>query len=193
MSDCIEWKGPRDVAGYGRVSANGKTKLAHRVAWEDTHGEIETGLCICHHCDNPPCINVEHLFIGTKGDNLRDMAAKGRNWQQKKTHCPRGHEYTPENTYIGTNGRECKSCWKIRSKANYYKDVEASREKGRETALRHYHKKVGSLGPDELALFRADESKKWREWKKNLSPEKKAEQRHKAKMRARRRREANKE
>jgi hypothetical protein len=64
-----------------------------------------------HTCDNPPCVNPAPLRVGSQGDNMRDMAAKGRQWLQKVTHCPQGHEYTPDNTLPqrGT-GRRCKAC-----------------------------------------------------------------------------------
>lgn len=71
---CIEWQGSIDSEGYGR---HGKRK-AHRIAWESAHGPIPVGLLVCHTCDNPPCVNVEHLFLGTIADNNRDRHAKGR-------------------------------------------------------------------------------------------------------------------
>jgi len=64
--------------GYRIVSVNGVKTYAHRVAWETAHGPIPKGMCVCHHCDNPPCIELTHLFLGTKPDNNADMVAKGR-------------------------------------------------------------------------------------------------------------------
>lgn len=75
---CIEWKGSRDGCGYGRRWVDGKNRSAHRVAWEEARGSIPDGLHVLHHCDNPPCYNVDHLFLGTHLDNMHDMAAKGR-------------------------------------------------------------------------------------------------------------------
>ena len=79
MSDCIEWQGTKDSAGYGKVYIPGRGHVgAHRLAWEEANGPIPDGLWVLHHCDNRPCVNVEHLFLGTHEDNMRDMAAKGR-------------------------------------------------------------------------------------------------------------------
>ena len=64
--------------GYGRIWFEGSPKRAHRVAWEITHGSIPEGMCVCHKCDNPPCCNPNHFFLGTKADNTADRDAKGR-------------------------------------------------------------------------------------------------------------------
>lgn len=76
---CIE-AAHRDPApfGYFRVLVEGRRVMAHRHAWEQAHGPIPAGLCVLHRCDNPPCINVDHLFLGTRADNNRDKWAKGR-------------------------------------------------------------------------------------------------------------------
>lgn len=90
--------------------------LAHRVAWELVHGPIADDLCVLHRCDNRLCVNVEHLFLGTRGDNIRDASVKGRarNQNSGKTHCLRGHPLTPDNTYFSQHGgrqfRCCKQC-----------------------------------------------------------------------------------
>jgi len=77
-SGCIEWAGPRDPNRYGRIAVGHKTKLAHRVAYERSIGPIPDGMHVCHHCDNPPCINPDHLFLGTNYDNIQDRLRKGR-------------------------------------------------------------------------------------------------------------------
>ena len=78
MTDCIEWTGARNAQGYGRRGFRGTNWHAHRVAWTEQRGEIPEGMCVLHHCDNPPCVNVDHLFLGTKFDNNMDKITKGR-------------------------------------------------------------------------------------------------------------------
>lgn len=81
MSDCIRAPGRLDKDGYGRKwvgGRSGRNYRAHRWAWIEAHGSIPDGLCVCHHCDNPACINVEHLFLGTHSENMRDMVSKKR-------------------------------------------------------------------------------------------------------------------
>jgi hypothetical protein len=80
---CVEWTKFRLERGYGLQKFHGKTRLAHRVAWMLAHGEIPDGLCVLHRCDNPPCINIDHLFLGTHADNVADKMAKGRHQSQK--------------------------------------------------------------------------------------------------------------
>ena len=75
---CLEWTGHRDKDGYGDIGIKGANKRAHRVAWEEVYGPIPMGMKVCHHCDNPPCIDVEHLFVGTTKDNSQDASSKGR-------------------------------------------------------------------------------------------------------------------
>jgi hypothetical protein len=75
---CRLWIGARDSKGYGRVRVGGRLVNATRVVWERAHGPILEGLFVCHTCDNPPCCELSHLWLGTNAENLRDAAAKGR-------------------------------------------------------------------------------------------------------------------
>ena len=77
-NECWFWTGGVDKNGYGRILA-GHTVLSHRFAWELANGPIPEGMCVCHSCDNPPCCNVRHLWIGSVAMNNSDRNAKGRN------------------------------------------------------------------------------------------------------------------
>ncbi len=76
---CHVWIAATDTFGYGRIAIGDRRQgLTHRVSWELSRGQIPDGLCVLHRCDNPPCVNPEHLFLGTHTDNARDRSNKGR-------------------------------------------------------------------------------------------------------------------
>ena len=80
--ECLVWTGCRHGQGYGMFSTgrtgDRKMSYAHRVAYELENGPVPDGMFVCHHCDNPPCVDPSHLFLGTHLDNVRDRDAKGR-------------------------------------------------------------------------------------------------------------------
>lgn len=77
-AQCILWDGATYPTGYGRLYREGRTRYAHRDAYERAHGPIPRGMVVMHTCDTPACVNPDHLKLGTQADNLADMYAKGR-------------------------------------------------------------------------------------------------------------------
>lgn len=76
---CIIWNGFKWAQGrYGKDTIDGKSMGAHRAAWIRLNGKIPKGLVVCHKCDNGLCVNVDHLFLGTPSDNMKDCKSKGR-------------------------------------------------------------------------------------------------------------------
>lgn len=111
---CIIWMGGKTVGGYGMFAADPsryqeKKVMAHRWAYEQVVGPIPDGYDIDHLCRVRACVNPKHLEPVTRAENIRRAAVL-------KTHCPAGHEYTDENTYIrpGTTHRTCRTCRRAR-------------------------------------------------------------------------------
>jgi hypothetical protein len=112
---CLEWTGTVNNGGYGQTWANGQQVLAHRLAYELENGPIPDGMKVLHRCDNPPCCDPAHHFLGTDADNTADMVSKGRSrmgeHQRSRTHCPKNHPYDAANTYVKPDGRRvCRTC-----------------------------------------------------------------------------------
>lgn len=77
-NECWEWESSKDTGGYGCFWLNGGSRIAHRVAYKLTVGEIPNGLCVLHICDNRACVNPAHLYLGNHADNMADMERRER-------------------------------------------------------------------------------------------------------------------
>jgi hypothetical protein len=78
---CWLWRGARTGGGYGQIGSGGRggrQLYAHRVRWEMEYGPIPADMFVLHRCDNPPCVRIDHLWLGTPQDNMDDMRTKGR-------------------------------------------------------------------------------------------------------------------
>ena len=115
FSGCWLWMGYITPQGYGRSSeAGGKSDFAHRIAYRALRGPIPAGLHLDHLCRVRCCINPAHLEPVTPAETIR----RGETGIQeaRKTHCPQGHEYTPENTRISCGSRICRACAKVHAR-----------------------------------------------------------------------------
>ena len=113
--ECWPWTGaciPKGYGSLGPVEVDGHMQSqvgAHRVSFFLEHGFWPK--ITRHTCDNPPCVNPRHLLDGNTRSNARDMVDRGRSPAAQRTHCPQGHEYTAENTWISKQGwRRCRHC-----------------------------------------------------------------------------------
>lgn len=113
LGPCWVWTAST-AAGYGQLGGKGGFKLAHRIAYELTHGPIPEGMTLDHLCRVRHCVNPLHLEVVTRVENImRGEGPTARN--ARKTHCKHGHEFTPANTIHFTNwngkpGRQCRTC-----------------------------------------------------------------------------------
>ena len=130
---CWEWTGALTRVGYGHFfmgHRNDQRQGAHRVSWAIHNGPIHNGLHVLHRCDNRRCVRPSHLFLGTNQDNQQDCLDKNRNARSRKTHCPHGHPYSPENTIRigpGRRHRQCLECRRIRDRARSRNRTSSSR------------------------------------------------------------------
>jgi hypothetical protein len=120
--ECWPWLGSK-ICGYGIISQNNRCRRASQISWEIHNGApFPSGKMACHSCDNPECVNPDHIWPGTMRDNMQDALKKGRldstarfviNHNREKTHCHKGHPLSGANMKIMKSGsRYCRECHK---------------------------------------------------------------------------------
>lgn len=118
---CWLWFGAYHRLGYGQFRYNKVVMLSHRVSFELFRGKFDDKLDVLHSCDTRSCVNPDHLFLGDHLMNMRDASKKGRLLNQRKTHCPSGHEYAGDNLVMYRNKRVCLICRRERGLRFYHK------------------------------------------------------------------------
>lgn len=127
-SGCWIWTGSLSRQGYGQIrmakTGPGQLRCASHIALELAGRPLPAGLFACHKCDNPPCVNPDHLFPGTQVDNIQDAKRKGRHSPPpiakpgcgKQTHCFMGHPLEGSNLLTPPSGRKCRECLRRRKR-----------------------------------------------------------------------------
>lgn len=122
LGSCWQWLGWLTRCGYARMGRGGKEVLVHRVLYERDHGQIPFGLVSDHLCRNHGCVNPRHIEVVTDQVNiLRGIGPSAKN--ASVVSCPRGHQYTAENTAVYDGKRHCRACRKVNDAARYERRV----------------------------------------------------------------------
>lgn len=126
------------VGGYGDIGYRGKGRPVHRVMWMLVKGPIPPKMDVCHECDVRHCCNPDHLWLGTRKQNLLDMADKKRGNKASKTHCKHGHPLSGDNVRLSNNGRRrsCKECQRLRGLRPDVRAMQTAAQKRRRARLR---------------------------------------------------------
>jgi len=137
VNECWEWIGCK-AQGYGRIKVYGKLRQASHVSWILARGPIPQGKSILHRCDNPPCVNPKHLFVGTQKDNVKDMIRKGReNWATGDRNGARTHpEKVLRGEGVGTSKLNKEDVIKIQER---YLTGESQRSIAKDFKVCHQH------------------------------------------------------
>lgn len=127
-SGCWEWQGYRHLGNYGQMYYRGKQQGVHRTAYLLWVGPIPAGMGVLHKCDNKPCVNPDHLFLGDQRSNGRDLRDKGLHYSRLRTHCRQGHAYAEYGRIDRRGFRQCRMCSRIhqRIKAGWPEDLARS-------------------------------------------------------------------
>jgi len=135
LNGCWDWHGGRDWDEYAIFKVKGKSKRGSRFIYEHFYGPIPKGFQIDHLCRNRKCVNPHHLEVVTPRENtLRGEGLTAK--LARQTHCKRGHEFTPENTWLYRGLRYCRHCRRIRDREQYW------RGKVRQRSLRKDYKEA---------------------------------------------------
>lgn len=110
---CKDWTGFLTPLGYANVWWRNRRWMAHRLVYAAHYGAYDPWLDVRHSCDNPACVNVAHLSLGTRADNMRDSVDRRRSKNAKKTHCPRGHAYETHGTRKSPANRKAYKLWRV--------------------------------------------------------------------------------
>ena len=131
FSTCWWWEGTATKGGYPHFydPVTGGMLLVSRTLWEIFNGPIPKGIHCCHICDSPGCCRPDHLFLGTPGDNIRDMISKGRGNKQKQKTCPNGHNYNHFKVINGKKVRHCTVCKNAGERKRYREKMDLLKSK----------------------------------------------------------------
>jgi hypothetical protein len=142
---CWEWTGAPNPNGYGYATAGSKRPLAHRLVYELLVGPIPDGLQLDHLCRNRLCVNPDHLEPVTAHVNLHRGYGRTR-FRSEQTVCVRGHDFTPENTYINSRGnRTCRTCSQMHEQNRVRPSTEQSRAAAAERQRQYRLRKKEAL------------------------------------------------
>lgn len=114
-SGCLEWTGWRNYEGYGQTSYKSHGEPTHRLMYMAVKGPIPEGMIVRHTCDNPPCMEPDHLLLGTEAENTADSLERGRHGKASKTTCKRGHDLSEAKIYKD-GSRHCRHCDRIKQR-----------------------------------------------------------------------------